>query len=90
MLIQGAVLTYLFGRLSRPDGRGLGGVTFAWLAGAMLVSNEALAEPAKYVVPDVSARAARSVGLTAAGLSTYPGRARERRARRAPSSRVTA
>lgn len=53
MLIQGAVFSYLFGWLSRAEGPPLRAVTFAWLAGSVLVSYEALAEAAKYQVPNV-------------------------------------
>jgi len=52
MLIQGSVLSYLYARTRLPR-RGLGGgMLFAWLAGAFLVSYIGLAEAAKYRVPN--------------------------------------
>ena len=54
MLIQGSVMSYLYAQ--RPQaGRSIGqAVLFAWLVGSILVSYEALAEPAKYSVPSVA------------------------------------
>jgi len=53
MLIQGGILSWVYGRIA-PPGRSIGdAVRFAWLAGAFLVSYIALAEPAKYTVPAV-------------------------------------
>ncbi len=53
MLIQGSVLSYLFVHTRLPR-HGLGdAVLFAWLPGAFLVSYIALAEAAKYRVPQI-------------------------------------
>ena len=54
MVIQGTILSYLYSRMAAPR-RSIGhAVGFSWLAGGVLVSYIALAEPAKYVVPDVA------------------------------------
>src|SRR5713226_8106455 len=54
MVIQGTILSYLYSRMAAPH-RSIGhAVGFSWLAGGILVSYIALAEPAKYVVPDVA------------------------------------
>src|SRR6266566_5026434 len=54
MLIQGTIMSYLYAQLPQ-SGRSLGhAVLFAWLVGSILVSYEALAEAAKYVVPSVA------------------------------------
>jgi hypothetical protein len=54
MVIQGTILSYLYSRMSVPR-RSIGhSVGFSWLAGSVLVSYITLAEPAKYVVPDVA------------------------------------
>src|SRR5216684_6708624 len=53
MVIQGAILSYLYSRMSAPR-RSIGhAVGFSWLVGGVLVSYIALAEPAKYAVPAV-------------------------------------
>jgi hypothetical protein len=53
MLIQGAVLGFLYSR-TRTAGRSIGdALRFAWLAGSILVSYIALAEAAKYRVPAI-------------------------------------
>jgi hypothetical protein len=51
MLIQGFVLSVLHSRTTGTRGSLGHALTFAWLAGAYLVSYPALAEPAKYAVP---------------------------------------
>ena len=54
MVIQGTILSYLYSRMAAPR-RSIGhAVGFSWLVGGVLVSYIALAEPAKYVVPDVA------------------------------------
>src|SRR6266436_6149730 len=54
MVIQGTILSYLYSRIAAPR-RSIGhAVGFSWLAGGVLVSYIALAEPAKYLVPDVA------------------------------------
>src|SRR5712691_13299279 len=54
MVIQGTILSYLYSRMAAPR-RCIGhAVGFSWLVGGVLVSYIALAEPAKYVVPDVA------------------------------------
>ena len=54
MVIQGTILSYLYSQMAAPR-RSIGhAVGFSWLAGGVLVSYIALAEPAKYVVPDVA------------------------------------
>jgi hypothetical protein len=53
MIIQGAVLSYVYSK-SDFKSREIGGaLTLSWLFGAFLVSYEALAEAAKYVKPDI-------------------------------------
>lgn len=55
MLVQGTILSVVFVR-SDFYGRGIRGALFlSWLFGAFLVSYIALAEPAKYAVPDMAA-----------------------------------
>jgi len=53
MVIQGTILSYLYSRMAAPRRSISHAVGFSWLAGGGLVSYIALAEPAKYVVPDV-------------------------------------
>ena len=52
-VIQGAVLAYLYPRMTLPGQGVVRSVGFAWLAGTVLVSYIALVEPAKYVVPSI-------------------------------------
>ncbi len=53
-VIQGAVLAFLAQRV-RIAGSGIvRAVIFAWLAGAVLVSYQALVEPAKYAAPSIA------------------------------------
>jgi len=54
MLIQGSVLAVVDARLGPPKSVGEA-LRFAWLAGALLVSYVALAEPAKETVPSLGA-----------------------------------
>lgn len=53
MLLQGAILTHLYGRYARESSDWRRGWRFALLAGAFFVSYAVLAEPAKYNVPSV-------------------------------------
>jgi hypothetical protein len=53
MVIQGAILTFVFSQSRLRDGTMLGAVKAAWLFGAFLVSYIALAEAAKYTVPSI-------------------------------------
>ena len=53
MVIQGAVLSYVFGTSRLNSGRLFDAVKTAWLFGLFLVSYIALAEAGKYAVPDV-------------------------------------
>ena len=53
MLIQGAILSYLYVPLRSRYGTEAAAVKFAWLAGAFLLSYTALAEAAKYTVPAI-------------------------------------
>ena len=54
MVIQGAIVSYLYSRMSAPR-RSIGhAVGFSWLVGSVLVSYIALAEPSKYAVPNVA------------------------------------
>lgn len=53
MLIQGAVLTHLYAFYAPRESSGLKGLKFGLITGAFFVSYEALAEPAKYLVPSV-------------------------------------
>lgn len=55
MIIQGAILSFVYG-YSTFKTRGLAGaICLAWLFGAFLVSYIALGEAAKYVVPSMGA-----------------------------------
>jgi hypothetical protein len=54
MIIQGAVLSYIFARSRFNDGSMKGATIVAWLFGAFLVSYIALAEAGKYNVPSVA------------------------------------
>ena len=54
MLIEGMILTSVYTRMT-GTGRSLGhALRFAWLVGGFLVSYTALAEAAKYTVPEVT------------------------------------
>ena len=53
MLVQGAILSFVFSRSKFYEGGVMGALFLSWLFGAFLVSYIALAEPAKYAVPDV-------------------------------------
>ncbi len=53
MLIQGSVLSYLYGRIVGSGDTIKSAVKFAWLVGGFLLSYIALAEAAKYSVPAV-------------------------------------
>lgn len=73
MVVQGAILSYLFVRSRFAGGSLIDAVRFAWLLGAFLVSYMALAEVAKYKVPSVATWIAVEVGVglvqfTLAGL----------------------
>lgn len=74
MVVQGAILSLVFAR-SRFFEQGMAGaLTLSWLLGAFLVSYIALAEPAKYAVPDIGAWmlveiVAGAVQYTLAGLA---------------------
>lgn len=50
MVVQGAVLTFLYGRLAPRFAGVAGGLAYALLMGAFLGSYLALAEPSKYLV----------------------------------------
>ncbi len=54
MIIQGAVLSYIYSCSQFNSGKLMGAITLAWLIGAVLVSYEALAEVAKYNIPDIA------------------------------------
>ena len=53
MIIQGAIFSYLYSRMATPRRSMAHAVGFSWLAGGVVVSYIALAEPAKYTVPAV-------------------------------------
>lgn len=53
MVIQGAILTFLFNGSRFDNGRLFDAIRFAWYFGAFLVSYIALAEAGKYSVTDV-------------------------------------
>lgn len=55
MIVQGACLTWLYARLPRAGHPVLSGARFSLVAGAILFSYIAFAEPAKYVAPSVPA-----------------------------------
>ncbi len=64
MIIQGAVVSFVFAN-SRFGGRSLfDAIKFAWLFGAFLVSYIALAEAAKYSVPSVSSWIAVEIAVS--------------------------
>ena len=54
MLIQGAVLSYFYARMTGPKRSIASAVEFAWMSGAILVSYIALGEAAKYQVPSIT------------------------------------
>ncbi len=54
MLVQGAVLSFLYSRLTWPPRTMLSALRFSWLMGAYLASYIALAEAAKYSVPSIT------------------------------------
>ncbi len=54
MLIQGAVLSGVYVNSRFPERGMVGALILSWLFGAFLVSYIALAEPAKYAVPDIA------------------------------------
>ncbi len=53
MLVQGAVFAWLFSRLPKSGRIYRDALGFALAAGAVIVSYEAFAEPAKYLAPSV-------------------------------------
>jgi len=53
MVLQGAILSYLFAQYVRESPNWRKGLSFGLLAGVFFVSYPALAEPAKYQVPTV-------------------------------------
>lgn len=64
MIIQGAVVSFVFAN-SRFGGRSLfDAIKFAWLFGAFLVSYIALAEAAKYSVPSLSSWIAVEIAVS--------------------------
>ncbi len=73
-LVQGAVLSFVFVNSGFAARGLLGALALSWLMGAFLVSYLALAEPAKYTVPDAGKWAgvelgAGAVQFTLAGLA---------------------
>lgn len=71
MLIEGIILMYLYSRLTGA-GRSIGhALRFAWLAGGFLVSYTALAEAAKYTVPEVSSWIAVETGAGFVQFTLY-------------------
>jgi len=63
MLVQGAILSFVYARSRFIDHGIKGAVQCAWLFGAFLVSYIALAEAAKYSVPDVGSWIAVEAGV---------------------------
>jgi len=55
MIIQGAVLSFIYANSQFNNGKMVGALILSWLIGAVLVSYEALAEVAKYNIPDIAA-----------------------------------
>lgn len=55
MIVQGACLTWLYSRLPRTGYPALSGLKFSLVAGAILASYIAFAEPAKYAAPSIPA-----------------------------------
>lgn len=68
MLIQGAILSFLFANSHFDNGRLPEALRFAWLFGAFLVSYIALAEAGKYAVPSIASWIAVEAG---AGLVQF-------------------
>ena len=63
MLVQGAILSFVYTHSRFIDQGIKGAVRCAWLFGAFLVSYIALAEAAKYSVPDVGSWIAVEAGV---------------------------
>ncbi len=53
MVIEGAILSYLYSRMPRSGSWIMDGLKFGWLAGGFLVSYIAFGEAGKYQVPSV-------------------------------------
>lgn len=71
MLVQGAILAYLYSQLPRRRDAIWRSLTFAWLAGGFLVSYLALAEAAKYSVPAIGEWIGVEVCAGAAQFTLY-------------------
>ena len=54
MVIQGAILSWIYANMRTRDGSLLSALSVAWLLGGFLVSYMALAEAGKYTVPDIA------------------------------------
>jgi hypothetical protein len=68
MVIQGAILSYVFERSRFDNGKWKDALSFAWLFGAFLVSYIAFAEAGKYIVNNIPTWIAVEVS---AGLIQY-------------------
>src|SRR5882724_4693935 len=76
MVVQGAILSWVFAQSSFRDRGMIGALGLSWLFGAFLVSYIALAEPAKYAVPDIGSWmlieiATGAVQYTLVGLALF-------------------
>ena len=76
MLVQGAILSGVFVQSTFRVRGVIGALGLSWLFGAFLVSYIALAEPAKYAVPNIGTWilveiAAGAVQYTLVGLALY-------------------
>ena len=76
MLVQGAILSGVFVQSTFRERGMIGALGLSWLFGAFLVSYIALAEPAKYAVPNIGTWmlvevVAGAVQYTLAGMALY-------------------
>ena len=76
MLVQGAILSGVFVQSTFRERGMIGALGLSWLFGAFLVSYIALAEPAKYAVPNIGTWmlvevVAGAVQYTLVGLALY-------------------
>jgi hypothetical protein len=73
MIVQGAILSFVYSRSAFNSGRLFDAITLSWLFGAFLVSYIGLGEAAKYAVPDMASWigvecASGAVQFTLAGI----------------------
>lgn len=71
MLAQGIALSYLYSRTVSAGRSLFDGLRFGWIAGSVLVSYIALAEAAKYNVPDISSWLVTEIGAGFVQFTIY-------------------